>query len=73
MYYGGVVAGLLYRMMATASNVVGATKNRRGAKLAKDKLTIGLTWNATGEDFWKHVFIGKAKTPGCFGKRWRQP
>jgi hypothetical protein len=35
-----------------------------------DRLTVGLTWNATGEDFWKHVFIGKSKSPRCFGKHW---
>ena len=57
-------------MVATSSNVIGATKNRRGAKLAKDRLTIGITWNATGEDFWKPVFIGKAKKPRCFGNHW---
>jgi hypothetical protein len=57
-------------MLATCSNVIGAAKNRRGAKLAKDRLTIGITWNATGEDFWKPVFIGKAKKPRCFGNHW---
>eukprot|EP00873_Tetraselmis_striata_P026198 jgi/Tetstr1/446462/TSEL_034003.t1 len=27
-------------------------------------------FNATGTDFWKHVFIGKATKPRCFGQHW---
>ena len=46
------------------------SKNRREAKLAKHRLTVGLTWNASGEDFWNPVFIGKSKRPRCFGKHW---
>jgi hypothetical protein len=57
-------------MLATTSNAVGSTKNKRGAKIAKDRLTVGITWNATGEDFWKPVFIGRAKRPRCFGRHW---
>eukprot|EP00873_Tetraselmis_striata_P038600 jgi/Tetstr1/458864/TSEL_004373.t1 len=63
--------GLWYRMLLTAGNVVGAGKDRRGAKTAKDRVTVGLTVNATGTDFWKPVFIGKAKRPRCFGKHWK--
>ena len=48
-------------MSATCSNIIGAANNIRRAKLAKDRLAIGITWNATGENFWKPVFIGKAK------------
>ncbi len=58
-------------MLATYGNVIGKTKDRRGAKAAsKDRLTVGLTWNATGTDYWKQVFIGKAKRPRCFGRLW---
>jgi len=38
-----VIACLFYRMLATSSNVTEATKNRRGAKVAEDNLTVGLT------------------------------
>jgi hypothetical protein len=55
-------------MLATYGNVIGKTKDRRGAKVAKDRLTVGLTWNATGTNYWKLVFIGKAKRPRCFGR-----
>ena len=58
-------------MLATFGNVVGNTKCRRGAKAAKDKLTVGLIWNATGTDFWKPVFIRSAKRPRCFGRIWK--
>jgi len=61
---------LFYRMLATTSNVVGAMKKRKGAKLAKDRITVGLTWNASGTDFWKPIIIGKAKNPRCFGRHW---
>eukprot|EP00873_Tetraselmis_striata_P034250 jgi/Tetstr1/454514/TSEL_041413.t1 len=27
-------------------------------------------FNATGTDLWKHVFIGKATKPRCFGQHW---
>ena len=63
-------SGLMYRMLATSGNVVGATKNRRGAKIAKDRITIGIFFNATGSDFWKPAIIGTAKKPRCFGKHW---
>ncbi len=46
-------SGLMHRMLATSGNVVGATKNRRGAKIAKDMITIGIFFNSTGSDFWK--------------------
>jgi len=59
-------SGLLYRMLATAGNVVGATKDRRGAKLAKDRITIGIFANASNTFFWKSVIIGTAKKPRCF-------
>ena len=58
--------GLFYRMLASYGNVVGNTKSRRGAKAAKDRLTVGITWNATGTDFWKPIFIVKSKRPRCF-------
>ena len=64
------IVGLFYRMLATAGNVVGDTRSRKGAKKAKDRLTSCIFWNATGTDFWKPVFIGKAKQPRCFGKHW---
>ena len=57
-------SGLLYRIMATSGNVVGATKNRREAKLAKDRITVGIFCNATGS------VIGTAKKPRCFGNHW---
>jgi hypothetical protein len=62
--------GLFYRMMATAGNVVGVAKNRKGGKLAKDRITVGITWNALGTDFWKPIIIGKARRPRCFGRYW---
>jgi hypothetical protein len=60
-------SGLLYRLLATSGNVLGATKNRRGAKLAKDRITVGIFCNATRTDFWKPCVIGTAKKPRCFG------
>ena len=57
-------------MLLTAGNVVASGKARRGGKLAKDRLNVGLFWNATGTDFFRPVFIGKAKRPRCFGPRW---
>ena len=62
-------SGLLYMMLATSGNVVGATKDRRGAKLAKDRITVGIFCNASGTDFWKPCIIGTAKKPRCFGNR----
>ena len=47
-------SGLMCRMLATSGNIiVAANKERRGAKLAKDRITIGNVFNATGSDFWK--------------------
>jgi hypothetical protein len=57
-------------MLLTAGNVVGSAKHRKGGKIVKDRLTVGLWWNATGIDFFKHVFISKAKRPCCFGDHW---
>ena len=57
-------------MLATSGNVVGATKNRRGTKVTKDRITVGLFVNATGSDFWKPCVIGTAKKPRCFGQHW---
>lgn len=64
------LAGLFYRMLLTAGNVVGTGKDRKGGKTAKDRLTVGLFCNATGTDRFKPVFIGKAMRPRCFGKHW---
>ncbi len=52
-------SGLMYRMLATSGNVVGSTKNRRGNKIAKDRITVGIFCNATGTDFWKPAIIGR--------------
>eukprot|EP00873_Tetraselmis_striata_P042220 jgi/Tetstr1/462484/TSEL_007475.t1 len=60
--------GLLYRMLLSAGNLAGRKKGRKGGKVAKERTTAGLFWNATGTDFWKPVFIGKANRPRCFGK-----
>jgi hypothetical protein len=57
-------------MLATSGNIIGAAKERRGAKLAKDRITIGIFFNATGSDFWKPAIIGTAKKPRCFGNHW---
>ena len=57
-------------MLATSGNDVGATKDWRGAKLAKDRITIGIFVNASGTDFWKPAIIGTAKMPRCFGNHW---
>jgi hypothetical protein len=54
-------------MLLTTGNVVGSAKHRKGGKIAKDRLTVGLWWNATATDFFKHVFMGKAKRPRGFG------
>ena len=54
-------------MVASAGNVVGCAKNRKGAKLSKDRLTAGIFWNATRTAFFKPIFIGTAKRPRCFG------
>jgi len=35
-------SGLMYRMLATSGNIIGAAKERRGAKLTKDRNTIGI-------------------------------
>lgn len=51
--------------------MVGNTKNMRGAKKAKDMLTVGIFWDATGKNFWQPIFIGKSKNPRCFGKHWK--
>ncbi len=61
---------LLYRILATFGNVVSATKNRRGAKLANDRITIGIFFNATGSKCWKPATIGTAKNSRCFGNYW---
>jgi hypothetical protein len=58
-------------MLLTASIVIGSAKHRKGGKIAKDRLTVGLWWNATGTNFFKPVFIGKAKRPRFFGAHWR--
>ena len=63
-------SGLLYRLLATHGNVIGATKDRRGTKLAKDRITVGFFCNATGADIWKPTIIGAAKKPRCFGNHW---
>jgi hypothetical protein len=57
-------------MLATSGNVVGTTKNRRGAKLAKDRITVDIFCNATGSDFRKPCVIGTAKKTRCFGNHW---
>ena len=62
--------GLFYQTLLTAGNVMGDGAGRRGGKTAKDRMTVGLFWNATGKDFYKPVFIGKAKKPRCFGNHW---
>lgn len=64
------VAGLFFQMLLTAGNVIGHGKGRKGGKIAKDRMTVGLFCNATGTDFWKPVFIGKAAKPRCFGQHW---
>ena len=63
-------SGLLYRLLATSGNVIGATKDMRRAKLAKDRITVGIFCNATGTDIWKPSIIGTAKKPRCFGNHW---
>jgi len=63
-------SGLLYRILATSSNVVGATKDRRGTKLAKDRITVEIFGNATGIDSWKRAIIETAKKPRCLGNHW---
>ena len=65
-----VSQGLYYRMLASRGNILGLAKDRKGAKKAKDRITVGLFWNATGDDFWEPVFIGTSKQPRCFGNRW---
>jgi hypothetical protein len=62
--------GLLYRLLATHGNVIGATKDKRGAKLAKHRITLGIFCNATGTDIWTPTIIGTAKKPRCFGNHW---
>ena len=57
-------------MLLTAGNVMGDGAGRRAGKTAKDRMTVGMFWNATGTDFYKPVFIGKAKKPRCFGNHW---
>jgi hypothetical protein len=55
-------------MLATSGNVLGTTKDRIGAKLAKaDIITVGIFVNASGTYFWKPVIIGTAKRLRCFG------
>ncbi len=54
-------------MLTTHGNVIGKTKDRRGAKAARDRLTVGLTWIVTGTDYWKPVFIRKVKDHGALG------
>ena len=39
-----------------------------GAKLSKERVTIGICCNSTGTDKLKPLVIGKAKRPRCFGK-----
>lgn len=58
-------------MLLTVGNVARNKKGRKGGKIAKDRLTIGMIWNATGTGYRNLVFIGKAtKKPRCFGKHW---
>ena len=39
-------------MVLIVGNVVGKHKGRRAGQLAKDRMTVGLFWNATGDDFY---------------------
>ena len=68
--YNFADSGLMYRMLATSGDIIGVVKERRGAKLAKDRITIGIFVNAAGSDFWKPTIIGTTKKPRCFGNHW---
>ena len=48
----------------------GNTKDIKGGKRPKDRLTARLFLKADGSDFWKLIMIGTAKKPLCFGNRW---
>lgn len=50
------------RTMATRSDQC------KGGKLAKERLTVLLTVNATGEEVLEPLVIGKSKMPRCFNK-----
>jgi hypothetical protein len=63
-------SGVFYRLLATSGNVLGATKDKRGAKLAKDMITVGIFCNATETDILKPCIIGTAKKPCCFDNHW---
>lgn len=63
--------GLFYRQLPRRTMIdLSNKKGKRGAKLAKDRLTLLVFSNATGRDTWKPVIIGTAKKPRCFGTVW---
>ncbi|KAE8984415.1 hypothetical protein PR002_g22948 [Phytophthora rubi] len=58
--------GLCYAM-APARSI--GSKNMRGVKKQKTRITLALTANADGSDALPILYIGKAKKPRCFGKQ----
>ena len=62
--------GLLFRQLPKKSLASVHSKGRKGKKLAKDRITVGLFVNATGTDKFVPIVIGNAKSPHCFG-RWK--
>ena len=58
--------GLFFRQLPTRSLDSAHSKGRKGKKLAKDRLTVGLFVNATGTDKFAPIVIGTAKKPRCF-------
>ncbi|KAE8982539.1 hypothetical protein PR001_g23696 [Phytophthora rubi] len=58
--------GLCYAM-APARSI--GSKNMRGVKKQKTRITLALTANADGSDALPILYIGKAKKPRCFGKK----
>jgi len=55
--------GLCYQAQPTRSLAKGATA---GGKVNKQRLTVGLTCNASGTEKLRPLIIHKAKRPRCF-------
>jgi len=57
--------GLVFRAQPTRTLAKGTTS---GGKVNKERITIGLTCNASGTEKLRPLVINKAKRPRCFTK-----
>lgn len=66
--YNGDETGLIYRRTPTYTYALASEGKVQGKKQSKERVTILVGANATGDDKLPLIMIGKSKKPRCFNK-----